>query len=50
MMHTVCDTFNIEQHFTGPYIPQSNGKTENFNRFLKASIRKLCQDDMADWD
>ena len=23
-------------------------QTENFNRFLKASIRKLCQDDMAD--
>ena len=31
-------------------MPKSNGKTENFNRFLKASIRKLCQDDMADWD
>ena len=30
-------------------MPQSNGKTETFNRFLKASIRKLCQDDMADW-
>ena len=46
----VCDTFNIEQHFTSPDMPQSNGRTENFNRFLKASIRKLCQDDMADWD
>ena len=46
----VCDTFNIEQHFTSPYMPQSNSKTENFNRFLKASIRKLCQDDTADWD
>ena len=45
-----CDTFNIEQHFTSPYMPQSNGKTENSNRFLKASIRKLCQDDMADRD
>ena len=46
----VCNTFNIEQNFTSPYMPQSNGKTENFNRFLKASIRKLCQDDMAGWD
>ena len=45
----VCDTFNIEQHFTSPYMPQSDGKTENFNRFLKTSIRKLCQDDMGDW-
>ena len=49
--HTyVCEQHNIEQHFTSPYMPQSNGKTENFNHFLKASIRKLCQDDMASWD
>ena len=46
----VCDTFAIDHHFTSPYMPQSNGKTENFNKFLKASIRKLCQDDMAGWD
>ena len=25
-------------------------KTENFNKFLKASIRKLCQEDTAAWD
>ena len=35
----VCQEFNIEQHFTSPYTPRSNGKTENFNKFLKASIR-----------
>ena len=46
----VCEQHNIEQHFTSPYMPQSNGKTENFNSFLKASVRKLCQDDMASWD
>ena len=34
----VCQEFNIEQHFTSPYTPRSNGKTENFNKFLKASI------------
>ena len=43
----VCQEFNIEQHFTSPYTARSNGKTENFNKFLKASIRKLCQDDKA---
>ena len=42
--------FNIEQHFTSPYTPRSNGKTENFNKFLKASIRKLCQEDKEAWD
>ena len=47
----VCQEFNIEQHFTSPYTPRSNGKTENFNKFLKASIRKLCQEDTVagDW-
>ena len=46
----VCQEFRIEQHLTSPYTPRSNGKTENFNKFLKASIRKLCQEDKASWD
>ena len=46
----VSEQHNLEQHFTSPCMPQSNGKTENFNCFLKDSIRKLCQDDMASWD
>ena len=46
----VCEEFNIEQHFPSPYTPRSNGKTENFNKFLKASIRKLYQEDTAAWD
>ena len=39
----VCQEFNIEQHFTSPHTPRSKGKMENINKFLKASIRKLCQ-------
>ena len=31
-------------------ILQSNRKMENFNKFLKASISKLCQEDTAAWD
>ena len=27
----VCEQHNIEQHFTSPYMSQSNGKTEKFN-------------------
>ena len=46
----VCQEFGIEQQFTSPYTPRSNGKTENVNKFLKASIRKLCQEDKASWD
>ena len=46
----VCHEFNIKQHFTSPYIPRSHGKMENFNKFLKASNRKLCQEGTAAWD
>ena len=46
----VCQEFNIEQYFTSPYTLRSNRKIENFNKFLKASIRKLCQEDTAAWD
>ena len=46
----VCHEYGIAQHFTSPYTPRSNGKTENFNKFLKASVRKLCQADHAAWD
>ena len=46
----VCQEFNIKQSFTSTYTPRSNGKTENFNKFLKASIRILCQEDTTPWD
>ena len=32
----VCGEFCIEQYFISPYTSRSNGKTENFNKFLKA--------------
>ena len=46
----VCQEYGINQHFTSSYAPRSNGKTENFNKFLKASIRKLCQEDNSAWN
>ena len=46
----VCQVFGIMQQLTSPYAPRSNDKTGNFNTFLKASIRKLCQEDKALWD
>ena len=41
----VCQEYGLAQHFTS----RSNYKAENFNKFLKASIRKLCQADNAAW-
>ena len=46
----VCNELGIDHHFTSPYTPRSNGKVENLNKFLKATIRKLCQVDTASWD
>ena len=46
----VCQEFNVEQHCTSPYTARLNGKMENFNKFLKASIRKLCQENTTVWD
>ena len=46
----MCEEFCIEQHFTSPYTPRSNGKTENFSKCLKASIRKLTSKDKSEWD
>ena len=46
----VCEEVCIEQYFTSLYTPRSNGKTENFIKFLKASIRKLTSEDKAAWD
>ena len=46
----VCQEFGIEQYFTSPYTPRSNGRTESFDKFLKASIRKLCQEDKTSWN
>ena len=50
MLAYVCEEFCIEQHFTSPYTPRSNGKTSTFNKFLIAFIRKLPSEDKAAWD
>ena len=46
----MCEEFCIEQHFTSPYTPRSCGKTENFNKFVQVSIRKLTSEDRASRD
>ena len=48
-MAYVSEELNIEQHCTSPYTPRSNGKTDNFNKCLKAFIRKLYQEDKETW-
>ena len=36
--------------FSGPYHPQSNGKLEVFHKYLKPTLKKLCENDPANWD
>ena len=36
--------------FSAPYHPQSNGKLEVFHKYLKPTLKKLCEKDPTNWD
>ena len=36
--------------FSAPYHPQSNGKLEFFHKYLKPTLKKLCEKDPSNWD
>ena len=40
----------IDRIFSAPYHPQSNGKLEVFHKYLKPTLRKLCEKDPTNWD
>ena len=33
-----------------PYHPQNNGKLEVFHKYLKPTLKKLCEKDPSNWD
>ena len=35
---------------SAPYHPQSNGKLEVFHKYLKPTMKKLCEKDLTNWD
>ena len=39
----------IEHIFSAPYHPQSNGKLEVFHKYLKPTLKKLCEKDPSNW-
>jgi len=39
-----CETYGIQQQFTVPYNPQSNGKAERFNSILIYSAKAMLND------
>ena len=50
LMDQVLKQLGIEWIFSAPYHPQSNGKLEAFHKYLKATLKKLCEKDPSNWD
>ena len=49
-MDQVLKQLGIEQIFSAPYHSQSNGKLEVFHKYLKPTLKKLCEKDPYNWD
>ena len=49
-MDQVLKQLGIEKIFSAPYHPQSNGKLEVFHKYLKPTLKKLCEKDPSNWD
>ena len=50
LMDQVLKQLGIERIFSAPYYPQSNGKLEVFHKYLKPTLKKLCEKDPTNWD
>ena len=50
LMDQVFKQPGIEWIFSAPYHPQSNGKLEDFHKYLKPTLKKHCEKDPSNWD
>ena len=50
LMDQVLKHLGIERIFSPPNHPQSNGKLEVFHKYLKPTLKKLCEKDLSNWD
>ena len=48
-MDQVLKQLGIERIFSAPYHPQSNSKLEVFHKYLKPTLKKLCEKDPSNW-
>ena len=49
-MDQVLQQLGIDRIFSALYHPQSNSKLEVFHKYLKPTLKKLCEKDPANWD
>ena len=50
LMDQVLQQLGINRLFSAPYHAQSNGKMEVFHKYLKPTLKKLCEKDPSNWD
>ena len=50
LMNQVLQQLGIDRIFSAPYHPQSNGKLKVFYKYLKPTLKKLCEKDPTNWD
>ena len=50
LMDQVLQQLGIGHIFPAPYHPWSNGKLEVFHKYLKPTLKTLCEKDAAQWD
>ena len=50
LIDLVLQQLGIDRFFSAPYHPQSNSKLEVFHKYLKPTLKKLCEKDPANWD
>ena len=49
-MDQVLQQLGIDCIFSAPYHSQSNGKLEVFHKYLKPTLKKLCEKDPSNWN
>ena len=50
LMENILQQIGTDYIFSFPYHPQSNGKLEVFHKYLKPTLKKLCEKDPDNWD
>ena len=50
LVDQILQHLGIECIFSTPYYPQNNRKLEVFHKYLKPTLKKLCEKDPSNWD